>query len=45
MYDTLPPKRLKETLPVRHGMNRKTIENNKDINHDDCFANHERCLT
>jgi len=42
--DTLGPKGLKETIPLMRGMNRKTIENNNDINHDDCFNNHERCL-
>jgi len=44
MCDTLPPKRLKETPPSTTSMNRKTIEDNNDINHDDCFNNHERCL-
>ena len=38
------PKGLKATIPLVMGMNRKTIENNNDINHDDCFNNHERCL-
>ena len=42
--DTLGPKGLKETTTGMNGMNRKPIENNKDINHDDCFNNHERCL-
>ena len=47
MYSILylvPPKRLKETPTFMRGMNRKPIANNNDINHDDCFANHERCL-
>ena len=44
MYDTLGPKALKETLTPIGVMNRKPIENNNDINHDDCFNNHERCL-
>jgi len=43
--DTLGPKGLKETPPLVMGMNRKTIENKTDINHGDCFNNHERCLT
>jgi len=43
MCDTLGPKALKETPTRMTSMNRKTIEDN-DINHDDCFTNHERCL-
>ena len=42
--DTLGPNGLKATPPLVMGMNRKPIENNNDINHDDCFNNHERCL-
>ena len=42
--DTLGPKALKETPSGIRGMNRKPIENKTDINHDDCFNNHERCL-
>ena len=44
MYDTLPPKRLKATPSGIRVMNRKAITDNNDINYDDCFANHERCL-
>jgi len=44
MCDTLGSNGLKATPPLVMGMNRKTIENKTDINHDDCFANHERCL-
>ena len=40
----LGPKGLKETPPSTNGMNRKTIEDNTDILHDDCFNNHARCL-
>ena len=44
MYDTMGPKAIKETLTPLVVMNRKQIENNNDINHDECFNNHERCL-
>ena len=45
MYDTLPPKRFNKRATGIGVMNPKAITNNKDINHDDCFNNHERCLT